>query len=781
MQVSLECFSPMIPLNSRDSAIPGILFNFTVRNPGKKPVAVRLVGSLQNAIGYDGHGAVDGVKLPEYGGNVNHIVTESGFVAVDMENSRLDPKAKTYGRMTLAAVTEKGEAAWSGGAGSWTDPDAMWAGLVRGTATAGDPGESPGATPSEIGTTWNGGVGVPFALQPGEAKTTTFIISWYFPNKYADYDQNLAKYRIGNMYNNWYKDSLAPAKYLAENRERLAKETRLYHDTFYASTLPYWFLDAVSSQSSIIRSQTCMWLEDGSFTAFEGCGGAEGCCPMNCTHVWNYEQALSRLFPDLERNMRHIDLKVQETPEGLINHRTTLPLSLPRGSGDFIDGHMGTILKAYREHLMSPDNAFLDANWPEIKRAMDYAIRTWDADGDGVIDGEQLNTYDCAVYGPNTFIGSLWLGALRAAEEMARLQDEPVVADAYHDRFVKGSRKMDEMLWNGEYWVQKYDEKKYQHTQYGTGCMSDQLLGQWWAYMLGLGNLFPEAHIQTACQSIFKNNWMSDFTGFVQTQRTFAEGTEMGLLVCTWPHGGRPADPIYYRDEVWTGIEYSTAGLLIARGLTDQAAQIIKGARDRYNGTKRNPWNEIECGDNYARAMSSWGLLLNAEGYYYDGPKGRLKLAPNINPGNFRGFLSTAEGWGSFYQRIGQAGYRNPPEWLAEPISPVGRPQGERGRQDAKDRLALPNTPGTDFKWTDPSTPLQTDIIEIKWGSLRLRELSLKLPPHATGRPVRARVGLRGQALSVRVLVGPGDEVTVSLPQAVTISAGETLIVETTW
>jgi len=455
---------------------------------------------------------------------------------------------------------------------------------------------------------------------------------------------------------------------------------------------------------------------------------------------------------------------------------------LPRGSGDFIDGHMGTILKAYREHLMSPDNAFLDGNWPEIRRAMDYAIRTWDADGDGVIEGEQWNTYDCAVYGPNTFIGSLWLGALRAAEEMARLKGEGALADSYHARFVKGSKKMDELLWNGEYWIQKVDETKYPRTQYGTGCMSDQLLGQWWAYMLGLGNLFPDGHIQTACEAIFRDNWLSDFTGFVQTQRTFAEGPEMGLLVCTWPHGGRPpVEPIFYRDEVWTGIEYSTAGLLIARGLTDQAAQIIKGARDRYNGTKRNPWNEIECGDNYARAMSSWGLLTNAEGYYYDGPRGSLKLAPVIGPGNFRGFLSTAEGWGSFYQRRGKAGRRDAPAWLSEPISPVDRYRTERARQDARNRLALPDTPRADFRWTDPDTPVQTDAIEIKWGSLRLCELGLKLPVEARGRHVRAMVGVHGQERSAEVRVGPGDEVVVSLPRAVTISAGETLTVQTTW
>jgi uncharacterized protein (DUF608 family) len=721
VQVSLESFSPMIPLNAHDSAIPGVLFVFTVKNPASRTASVSLLASLQNAVGYDGYTTVDGVKFAGYGGNANAVSRDGGVTTVQMTNTRLDRAAKAYGTMTLGAMSAEATPLvhWADAKDWWDDfaarghlPDTAW------------------AAPSEIGRTWNAALATPMTLKPGESKTATFFITWHFPNKYAEYDQNLAKYRLGNMYSNWYRDSSEAARYLAENCDRLSRETRLYHDTFYASALPYWFLDAVTSQSSIIRSQTCMWLEDGSFTAFEGCGGDTGCCPMNCTHVWNYEQSLSRLFPSLERNMRNIDLKVQETPEGLINHRTTLPLSLPRGSGDFIDGHMGTILKAYREHLMSPDNSFLDEYWPRIKLAMDYAIRTWDADGDGVIDGEQWNTYDCAVYGPNTFIGSLWLGALRASEEMAKLEGDAASARAYHDRFLKGSAKMDAELWNGEWWIQKYDAAKYKATQYGAGCMSDQLLGQWWAYMLDLGDLFLQPHIQTACRSMFKYNWMPDFTGFVQTQRTFAEGPEMGLLICSWPRGGRPAEPIYYRDEVWTGVEYSTAGLLLHEGMIDPAYSIVRGARNRYDGTKRNPWNEIECGDNYARAMSSYGLLLNAEGYFLDGPAKLLRFAPVIAPERFRGFFTVAEGWGSFSQE---------------------RSEGS-----------------------------QRDMVEMKWGSLGLRTLELQLPPEARGKTVRAsaQVGNR----TVQVLLGQdGDGVRLRFRDGVEIKAGETLAVNLRW
>jgi hypothetical protein len=281
---------------------------------------------------------------------------------------------------------------------------------------------------------------------------------------------------------------------------------------------------------------------------------------------------------------------------------------------------------------------------------MDYVMNTLDANADGVLEGEQPNTYDISIYGPNSFIGSLYLAALRAAEEMAHLAGDETPARRYRSVFEKGRINLPAEIWNGEYYIQKVDMEKYTEHQFGTGCHADQLLGQWWANQLELGYVLPEDQVRTTLQSIVRNNWREDFVGIEQTPRIFASEKDKGLLICTWPKGGKPRVPTLYSDEVWTGIEYEVAGLLLYEGMVEDALKIVRGARARYDGRERNPWNEIECGDHYARAMSSWTLLEAAAGQRYNAAEGFLAFAPRISPENFRCFFITAGGWGTFEQ-----------------------------------------------------------------------------------------------------------------------------------
>jgi non-lysosomal glucosylceramidase len=165
----------------------------------------------------------------------------------------------------------------------------------------------------------------------------------------------------------------------------------------------------------------------------------------------------------------------------------------------------------------------------------------------------------------------------------------------------------------------------------------------------------PIDKVQTALRSIFKHNWRTGFAGFKQYPRTFLGEKDKGLLICTWPKGGRPKSVMCYSDEVWTGIEYQVAAHMIYEGMIEEGFAIVKGARDRYDGVPRppigrNPWSEIECGGHYARAMSSWSLLLAASGFRYDGTTRSLHFAPRVTPGNFKAFFSGPEGWGSLRQ-----------------------------------------------------------------------------------------------------------------------------------
>jgi non-lysosomal glucosylceramidase len=212
-----------------------------------------------------------------------------------------------------------------------------------------------------------------------------------------------------------------------------------------------------------------------------------------------------------------------------------------------------------------------------------------------------------------------------------------------------------ELCWNGDYFQQNLPDYQQRTGEYGPGCLSDQLIGQWWAHILGLGYLLPQEHIQKALRTIFDQNWLSDMSQFRHSQRQFAGGTDKGLLICTWPRGGRPANPIPYVDEVWTGVEYEVAGLMIYEGMIVEALSIAKGARDRYDGIPRppmprNPWDELECGGHYARAMSSWALLLALSGFRYDGPSRALRFQPAVTPERFQSFFTGPEAWGSLSQ-----------------------------------------------------------------------------------------------------------------------------------
>jgi hypothetical protein len=385
---------------------------------------------------------------------------------------------------------------------------------------------------------------------------------------------------------------------------------------------------------------------------------------------WNYAQALAFLFPQLERSVRLTDYQYNTLPDGEQKFRTMLPLrtGVVWNYVAAADGQMGTLMKLYREWLVSGDDAYLRSLWPQAKKTLAFAWRLWDPDRDGVMEGEQHNTYDIEFYGPNTMCGTLYLGALRAAEEMARHLGDPD-ADEYARIYASGRARYDRELWNGEYYVQQvrvpepHEVQKGRFPQrhppairpgeptpryqYGPGCLSDQLLGQWLAHVVGLGHLLPEEHVRSAARSIFRYNFRRSVEAHESCQRAYAVNDEAGLLQCTWPHGGRPRYPFPYADECWTGAEYAVAGLLIWEGEVEAGLEIVRGVRGRHDGIRRNPWDEFECGHHYARALSSWALLLALSGYRYSAPAGRLGFAPKVAADDFRCFFTAGTAWGT--------------------------------------------------------------------------------------------------------------------------------------
>jgi non-lysosomal glucosylceramidase len=669
LRVSLEAFSPFIPLESEDSGLPAILFNFTVTNPTDKTWLASLGASLQNVAGWDGGAPIDGVRSFVYGGNSNSLARLGELTAIHMSTARLPQDDAGYGTLALAALSP--EATYLT---QWDDLGAMWADF----ADDGRLSNAADSTPSPAGRTWNGALAAPFTLAPGETRTVTFIVAWHFPNRYFDYDNRhfvallgfsdpKSKFWVGNHYANRFRSALDVAAYMQVNEPRLAGLTRLARDTFFDSSLPPALIDALTSQMSVMRSPTCFWAQDGRFYGFEGCNGAStaqtdpvgGCCPLNCTHVWNYEMALARLFPALERSMRETEWLVQQHPSGYLPHRVLLPIYLPRPGehslrgpdSPALDGLLGGILKTYREYRAAGDTAWLETVWPGVRRALDYIWSAHDPERAGIITGEQPNTYDISIYGLNSFIGTLYLAALLAGEAMARQLGEAGLAAECRAAYELGRAELDKRLWNGEYYVQDVDFEKYPEQNFGLGCHSDHLLGQWWAHQLGLGHVLPEEHVRSAAGAIYNHNFRENFRGIRQAPRVFAADDDAGLVVCSWPRGGRPAVPTEYSDEVWTGLEYEVAALLLFEGQPDPAQRIVEAARARHDGRKESPWNDVECGDHYVRAMAAWGLLEAALGYDYDAAAGNLAFAPALTPESFRAPFVAAQGWGTFAQQ----------------------------------------------------------------------------------------------------------------------------------
>jgi uncharacterized protein (DUF608 family) len=677
--VRLEAWNPFVPLEPEWSGFPAALFDWTVANPLDRPLEIAVAFSMRNPIESRNEKGEIGL-----GGNINQRVDDPGLQGVRFSSVRNDPGAYEFGDITIA--TTAGEAAvqtyWYRGRW-WDDAHVFWRDFTDDGRL--EPGEDLG--PSEAGSTDVASVVVHFTLAPGEERVVPFLLSWYFPNRRTTEREALGQLEavdkpFRNFYATQFSDSLDVARQLTDRREILEAKTRLFHETLRRSTYPPYVTDAVSSQASSLKTHLVHRMENGDTHGFEGVLDDGFCCPGSCQHVWNYEQTLAFLFPSLERTMREVSFLHDTFDNGFQAFRAVFPL------GDYwfdgppaADGQFGNIARLYRDWKLSGDTAWLRRLWPKVKLALEYAWTgpgqvsnprlqhqerhpVWDPDKQGVLRGEQHNTYDINFYGPSSMTGSLYLAALKASAEMAEALGEPDKAREYREVYERGVRNQEELLWGGEYYIQiieanpEEDEAalsppdasgqvipKY---QYGNGCLADQLLGQYLAHVAGLGYILDPARVDRAMRSVFEYNFKPDLSDFENVQRVYGLNDEAGLLLCSWPHGGKPLIPFVYSDEIWTGVEYQAAASMIFSGLVEEGLTVVEAVRDRHDGLRRNPWAEHESGVHYARAMSSWAVLLALSGFQYDGVERSLAFTPRIQPDVFSTFWTCGSGWGSF-------------------------------------------------------------------------------------------------------------------------------------
>ncbi|MDQ6418778.1 GH116 family glycosyl-hydrolase [Paenibacillus sp. LHD-117] len=672
-RVALTAFNPFIPLQEDDSSLPAAFFEWEIENTNDEPTTYMICLSAGNPIPtkkvYHRYSVSEGDR-----GQAIHMI--------QLGSAQFADDHVSFGDMTLATDAEEVSYQEFWYRGGWCDNlEMFWHDFARpGRLTNRQyPEDKPPMARKDTAS-----LAAHVELGPGEKKKVRFAISWHFPNVENHWNPNPAGPNgWRNYYATLFEDSAAVANYAFDHWDRLLGDTLKFKEALFSSTVPDVVKDAVSANLSVLKSPTVLRLTDGTFYGFEGCIENIGCCEGSCTHVWNYAYALPFLFPRLERGMRDADFAYNKRADGRMSFRLMLPLGRERmDARACADGQFGGVVKAYRDWKISGDTDWLRSNWPAIKQSITYAWAEsnedkWDPGKTGVLTGRQHHTLDMELYGPNSWLSGFYLAALKAGSEMAAFLGEQSTADEFETIFRKGKQWVDEHLFNGEYYVQRIalsdkllldpfgdeavnsywnkerDEIKYQIAE---GCAIDQVVAQWHANLCGLGEIFDKNQTRRALESLYRHNFKTSMRHEANTWRLYSLNDEGGLVICAWPKGvSKPAIPLTYNTETMTGFEYQAASHMIQEGFVEEGLSIVQAIRDRYDGEKRNPWNEIECGSNYARSMASYSLLQAFSGFEYDMVEGMIGFKPlYTESGSFSVIWSLDMGWGTYGQTDGR-------------------------------------------------------------------------------------------------------------------------------
>lgn len=653
-EVHMQAYTPFIPLDEKHSGMPFFCISYKVKNCSGKDAEAAVAASILNACGFHSYDGFD--RLLQKGVRKQKRVEASGLSGIFMTSEGICEEDISFGSMALATCQKATyKTHWQYG-GWWDGAEEFW----RDFSDDGELTETVQGKAQTVQERSVASIAVKQTLKPDEEKEFIFYMAWHFPNRYGwwpDGHEEINKEKETKIFQNYYtllwKDAWDVIQTAWKRKNYLEEKSRAFSKALYESSLDADVIEALVSGIMVLRSCTCFRISDGTFFGWEGCFQKGGSCAGNCTHVWNYAQTLAFLFPALEQNMRRTEFLIETDKEGCMAFRAKRRLEgKPWNMYPAADGQLGSILRVYREWKLSGEEKFLRELWPKVKLAVEYACNTWDPDGDGVMEEMQHNTYDIEFYGQTSMTNSIFYAALYAAAQMAEYLGEEQLGRKWRKRAELGSKKMDTLLWNGEYYRQKISEKdlKEHSYQYGEGCLADQLIGQVLAHLYGIGYLFDEKHVKSALGAVYKYNFKKSLKNHQSVQRNYALSDESGLVLCTWPRGGRPEQPFVYSDEVWTGIESQIAVHLIYEGRAEEAMEIVKAVRSRYDGICRNPFDEAECGFHYVRSMSSWGLLIALCGYEYDMSRGEIRFSPAISKENFKCFYSNGKSWGIYRQ-----------------------------------------------------------------------------------------------------------------------------------
>jgi uncharacterized protein (DUF608 family) len=631
VQVKLEAYTPFIPLNRDESSYPVVVMRYTLTNRSSSVQDLAIAGWIQN-------------RWAE----------------------KQEPKRSAYLLLEDIATVEcsGGSANSNGIALGVFGREAPELVDVQKT-TSGMSGVFESGNKAKTGQASSASIGRKFKLNAGESKTVSFAVSWRIPNvmygtAFGRKGVSPGRYHYATQ---WVTAAEAAGQ-VASRETELYSTTKQWVDTWYDSSLPYWFLERAFIPIDCMQTQMVQRIiPEGAQEEIYNMEEGVRCCPGNCTHVWNYAQGLARVFPEIERECRD---KIEyglgfNQQNGMVFFRYTMRDGA-KGRDDALDGTCGTIIRVLRESQMTTDYSFLASIWDRVKLSMDFVIKEWDPDEDGILSGAQHNTLDEPWYGRVPWLINTYHAALRSAAVMARQMNQPAVAARYEGIIAKGVPAMVQQLWNEDfgYFVHIPPQDETQMHGSTNGCHIDQVLGDSWLYEVGLDPVLPRDKTRKALQALWKYNFTPDVGAFrkvMKEGRWYAGPGEAGLVMTSFPNGKvepKSGNKNYagYLNECMTGFEWQVAAHMFREGMVEEPLAIGKAIYDRYSADKRNPYNEIECSDHYSRAMASYGTYLAACGYRYDGPEAKLGFGPKLNPKDFKAAFTAAEGWGRFTQKV---------------------------------------------------------------------------------------------------------------------------------
>jgi uncharacterized protein (DUF608 family) len=526
-------------------------------------------------------------------------------------------------------------------------------------------------------------------LPAGSESKVCFVLSWFFPNHIAPDGSE----RMGHMYENWFTSALGVGEYVAKNLVELRERSQAFHDALYGSSFDYWLNDAVNAQlTTFVKSS--FYVKDGRFGIWEGLG----CCGLQTLDVTYYgSHPVVLFFPELQKSGMRLTAKLQLTPESRRYHeyfvafpknkqlfdeyvkrdasilkdktkrsrvyreiiaktgqdaRGRIPHLFP-GAFNTVDAyHMIDLMPKFallvlRDYLWTGDKKYLEEMWTHVKAAIDHNL-SLDESGtslpyhyDRSLTATYIasQTYDIWDFlGYSAYVSSIWLAALKATGQMAKLMRDDSYAKKMDDIFTRAQANMDKLLWNGEYYNLWHDPVSGKTNYY---CMADQLSGQWYSNFLELGDILKKDHIKSTLNAIYKYNFNPE-AGLLNgalPKRFVSKGSEVsgGL--------GELVSPSLQRDNPWTGTEYAVASLLIQEGFVREGLNVVKNVYDRYQRSGMT-WNHIECGGHYYRAMDIWTVLTGLAGFKYVATTRKLVFEPKTSEDDFKSVFVLPMAWG---------------------------------------------------------------------------------------------------------------------------------------